>query len=103
LSESLVQMFLDYWTEFGEYICERFCEISNSGIPTLLDVNWTIRLDMARKKIPKMSEAKLILELLTDQGLKIYEMPREELIKLRDVVNEIQKHVDLLVFDTLLH
>lgn len=50
-----------------------------------------------------MSEAKLILELLTDQGLKIYEMPREELIKLRDVVNEIQKHVDLLVFDTLLH
>uniref|UniRef100_A0A914RVJ5 COMM domain-containing protein n=1 Tax=Parascaris equorum TaxID=6256 RepID=A0A914RVJ5_PAREQ len=104
------------WSEGGIAVCDRLRNISYSGRPQLLDVNWTLRMDVARcealnrdhgveryahilfsRDCAKMRQPRAILELVTDHGSKPVEMSREELVELFRTLQNVQKHIDTLL------
>uniref|UniRef100_A0A0M3HU34 COMM domain-containing protein n=1 Tax=Ascaris lumbricoides TaxID=6252 RepID=A0A0M3HU34_ASCLU len=96
-ASDLVDTMVRVWSEGGIAVCDRLRSISYSGRPQLLDVNWTLRMDVASRDCAKMRQPRAILELVTDQGSKPVEMSREELVELFSTLQNVQKHIDTLL------
>ncbi|VDK18749.1 unnamed protein product [Anisakis simplex] len=93
----LTDVFVQVWTDRGGAVSDRLRGISFSGRPQLIDVNWTLRMDVASRDSPKMREPKVVLELLTDQGPKLAEMSPNELAELFKTLQQVQESIDNLM------
>ncbi|KHN74104.1 COMM domain-containing protein 10 [Toxocara canis] len=88
----LTDVIVQVWSERGTAVSDRL-----RGHSQLLDVNWTLRMDIAKRDCPKVRKPKVILELVTDQGPKLVEMSRAELIELFNNLQHVQKRIDSLL------
>uniref|UniRef100_A0A0N5AK29 COMM domain-containing protein n=1 Tax=Syphacia muris TaxID=451379 RepID=A0A0N5AK29_9BILA len=97
-SEEMSDVFVDLWVRNGYSISNRLRDKSYSGTPELLDVNWTLRMDIAKKDFAKLRQPATILELVTTDGVKHTKLSRDELVELFHTLQEIQAKLDSLVY-----
>ncbi|VDM50840.1 unnamed protein product [Toxocara canis] len=57
----LIDVIVQVRPERGITVSDRLRGISNLGHPQLLDVNWTLRMDIAKRDCPKVRKLKVIL------------------------------------------
>uniref|UniRef100_A0A914D9K9 COMM domain-containing protein n=1 Tax=Acrobeloides nanus TaxID=290746 RepID=A0A914D9K9_9BILA len=96
-NDETVTTFLDVWQELGPSVSNRLRNVSRSGVPELLSVDWYLQLERANRFEAAKREPKVQLKLTTDQGEKYEEMSFEQLKALNYTLHEIQDKVDSLM------